>query len=209
MKSLFIVVFIMSTGAWANDPHNNSGYNNRSIVRCSSINNHRQTCNADTSGGVQLIKQLSRSSCHDNWGYSRNQIWVDNGCRAKFQLYVGNNGNHNNSRSNSHNNGGNANSHNNNNRYNNNTHNNNNNSHGNNNAHSNNSNGHNSQSFGNRVVCESINSRRNSCSIPHGVSVSLYKQLSHSSCDHNWGYNDSQIWVTNGCRAEFTINNSH
>lgn len=194
MKYIIILFLTISTIALANDPQNNSGYNNRSIVTCSSKNNHRKTCYADTSGGVQLIRQLSRSSCNNNWGYTQNQIWVDNGCRAKFQLYVGNGGGHNNPQTNAPHNSG----------YSNNTHNNRNNRYS-----GNNSNAHNNQSYGNRIVCESINSRRNSCSIPHGVSISLYKQLSHSSCEHNWGFNDSQIWVTNGCRAEFTINNGH
>jgi hypothetical protein len=35
-----------------------------------------------------MVNQRSGSPCiqGQTWGYSRNQIWVDRGCRADFQL---------------------------------------------------------------------------------------------------------------------------
>jgi hypothetical protein len=58
------------------------------VVSCSSDDNHRHYCPADTRGGVQLQKQLSESACRQgrSWGYDRSGIWVDHGCRADFQL---------------------------------------------------------------------------------------------------------------------------
>lgn len=68
------------------------GDNDRSgqgqVVSCSSDDMHRHYCAADTSAGVQLIKQNSESSCRQgrSWGFDRRGIWVDHGCRADFQL---------------------------------------------------------------------------------------------------------------------------
>lgn len=61
------------------------------IITCSSQNNRRNTCSIPTRGRVRFVRQLSDSSCRGNWGYSRNRIWVRNGCRAEFA--VGNNRN--------------------------------------------------------------------------------------------------------------------
>jgi len=201
MKLLSLVMLFMSVAVSA-DESSNSGYNNSTLVRCSSIKNRKQTCYADTSGGVQLVEQLSRSSCQNNWGYRNGEIWVDHGCRARFQLYVnGSQGDH--SRNRNTNNAGHSNNRNNNNNA---EHSNN----RNNNAGHSNNNGYNgNQPRNNRVRCESINSKRRTCSIPRGSKVSIHKKLSRSSCTNNWGYNDSSIWVDHGCRAEFNLGGNH
>jgi Protein of unknown function (DUF3011) len=64
---------------------------NAPIVNCSSNNGKRNYCNADTSRGVSLARQISGSACTfgQTWGYSRGQIWVDRGCRADFRLSGG------------------------------------------------------------------------------------------------------------------------
>jgi hypothetical protein len=58
------------------------------VVSCSSDDMHRHYCQADTHGGVQLIKQHSDSSCQQgrSWGFDGRGIWVDHGCRADFQV---------------------------------------------------------------------------------------------------------------------------
>jgi Protein of unknown function (DUF3011) len=58
------------------------------VVSCSSDDMHRHYCQADTRGGVQLIKQHSDSSCQQgrSWGFDGRGIWVDHGCRADFQV---------------------------------------------------------------------------------------------------------------------------
>lgn len=57
-------------------------------VVCESQNNGRTNCNADTSYGVLLTRQISKSSCNlgSDWGYDHNGIWVTNGCRAEFTV---------------------------------------------------------------------------------------------------------------------------
>jgi hypothetical protein len=66
----------------------NYGSGRGQVVSCSSDDMHRHYCPADTRGGVQLIKQLSDSSCRQgrSWGFDRRGIWVDHGCRADFQV---------------------------------------------------------------------------------------------------------------------------
>ena len=46
----------------------------------------RRTCAADTRFGVHISRQLSKHGCMEgkDWGYTRNGIWVDRGCRAEF-----------------------------------------------------------------------------------------------------------------------------
>ena len=57
-------------------------------ITCSSDDMHRHTCQADARGGVQLVRQISGSSCTfgRTWGYDASEIWVDRGCRAEFQV---------------------------------------------------------------------------------------------------------------------------
>jgi len=200
MKTITILILLISASV-VKSQHNDPGHNSGSTVTCSSRKSHRKTCYADTSGGVQLIRQLSRATCNGNWGYTQNQIWVDHGCRAKFQLYVnggqrhGNTGNNNVGHGNTNSSAGHSN-----NNYNNTA------GHSNNNY--NNNAGHGNQGYNNRIVCESINYNKNTCSIPQGARVSLSRQLSSASCDHNWGTSGGHVWVTNGCRAEFSINSN-
>jgi hypothetical protein len=57
-----------------------------SVVVCESENGRRQNCKADTTAGVQIVRQLSDSACGfgREWGYDTNGIWVNKGCRAEF-----------------------------------------------------------------------------------------------------------------------------
>jgi hypothetical protein len=60
-------------------------------MRCESDDDRRRVCNVDTRGGVQLVRQLSRSPCIEGrtWGQSRDGVWVDRGCRAEFSVSGG------------------------------------------------------------------------------------------------------------------------
>jgi hypothetical protein len=60
----------------------------RYTVRCESRGDRRETCRADTSGGVQLVRRLSDSPCREgsSWGVERGGIWVSRGCRGEFAL---------------------------------------------------------------------------------------------------------------------------
>jgi hypothetical protein len=60
------------------------------------------------------------------------------------------------------------------------------------------------------LVCESIDGRRNHCPTDTSMGVNLLRQISDSDCTLNrtWGVDASGIWVTDGCRAEFTLGNA-
>lgn len=59
------------------------GYN----VTCSSTSGRYTTCAWNASYGEPRLQQrLSNAACDEgrDWGYRRGQLWVDNGCRARF-----------------------------------------------------------------------------------------------------------------------------
>ena len=55
-------------------------------VKVESKNMQRVYKRTSTKGGVRLHKQLSREACVQgvSWGFDRDGIWVDQGCRAEF-----------------------------------------------------------------------------------------------------------------------------
>lgn len=57
-----------------------------SVIKCSSDDNERHSCAADTYGGVRLVRQISGSTCKRgySWGADERGIWVDHGCRGEF-----------------------------------------------------------------------------------------------------------------------------
>jgi hypothetical protein len=57
-------------------------------VRVESKDMQRTYKRASTRGGVRLVKQLSREACVEgvSWGFDRERIWVDQGCRAEFEI---------------------------------------------------------------------------------------------------------------------------
>ena len=62
-------------------------------ITCSSEGGRYQLCRTDTRGGVRLVEQLSKSGSrggqcvyNQSWGYDRTGIWVNNGCRARFEV---------------------------------------------------------------------------------------------------------------------------
>ena len=59
------------------------------IVRCESQDGHSRHCDAPVQRGVQLLRTLSDSACIEGrtWGWDRNGVWVDRGCRAEFSVY--------------------------------------------------------------------------------------------------------------------------
>lgn len=56
-------------------------------IRCESKGG-RRVCRADNIGRVVLVNQRSMAACTEGetWGYTRDAIWVDSGCRADFQV---------------------------------------------------------------------------------------------------------------------------
>jgi len=57
-------------------------------VVCASKAGERQTCAADTRGGVTLVQNFGEVACQlgSTWGYDQKSIWVSDGCRAAFAL---------------------------------------------------------------------------------------------------------------------------
>ena len=58
-------------------------------ITCASEDYQRQTCPLETSQGIVMLRQLSKTSCADNWGYGDGFVWVQNGCRAEFGALQG------------------------------------------------------------------------------------------------------------------------
>lgn len=58
-------------------------------VKVESTDGRRVEVRTDARGGVELLRQLSRTDCVQGrtWGYDRERIWVDQGCRAEFAVY--------------------------------------------------------------------------------------------------------------------------
>ena len=60
------------------------------------------------------------------------------------------------------------------------------------------------------VSCESADSRYRSCTLPNAGFVTLERQLSKTACrqGRTWDYNRREIWVDDGCRAEFRVHSN-
>ncbi len=58
------------------------------VIRCESRAMETNLCKADVSGGVHLLRQLSKTQCVENrnWRGTRDGIQVSGGCRADFNL---------------------------------------------------------------------------------------------------------------------------
>lgn len=175
-------------------------------IRCESNGGNYKVCSVDTRGGVRLSRQLSSQGCwqNDTWGYDRNRIWVDRGCRAEFWVGDRNSGSSNdkkvagaivlglvaaaiiadkhNDRTNNRNDD----------RYN---------------------DGYDDRydNYGGNprstVRCESTSNRFVYCNLPRRGHVEVYKQLSSSDCVYgrSWGTDRDRVWVSNGCRAQFAV----
>ena len=57
-------------------------------IYCASEDGRRTQCRVDTRDGVRLIEQKSEAACIEGrtWGFKRDYIWVDRGCRADFEV---------------------------------------------------------------------------------------------------------------------------
>ncbi len=70
-----------------NYDNNNDNYDGyRNTVRCESNDMGYHRCSVGRVGYAEIARQFSGSPCEHGrtWGYNRNFIWVDRGCRADF-----------------------------------------------------------------------------------------------------------------------------
>jgi len=60
-------------------------------VTCSSDDMRRHTCDVGPNGGIRMVRQRSDARCELNrtYGIRGQQIWVDRGCRADFEVLPG------------------------------------------------------------------------------------------------------------------------
>jgi hypothetical protein len=59
-------------------------------ISCDSVDGRYRLCRARGQvRGAELIRRRSNASCTYNrsWGYTRDGVWVDGGCRADFRVY--------------------------------------------------------------------------------------------------------------------------
>lgn len=56
---------------------------------CESHDGRYRHCPANIRREAQLVRQTSRSQCvfNQSWGFDRNGVWVDRGCRGEFAVY--------------------------------------------------------------------------------------------------------------------------
>lgn len=76
--------FRAAGGGWNQGPGDIGDYS----VTCNSSDQRRATCAWNDRRRPVLIQQLSSDACREgySWGYTRNAIWVDRGCRARFGI---------------------------------------------------------------------------------------------------------------------------
>lgn len=162
-----------------NPAYGNLGYGNERTVRCESNDNRTKYCNENTRGGVRLSKRLSHAQCiqGSSWGYDSRGIWVSHGCRGEF--IVGAGGGYGPGYVNP---------------------------------------GQGNPGYGNpaydnpgygslrTVRCESNDNRYQHCNMDTRGGVAYRKRLSDAECiqGRTWGYDKRGVWVSHGCRAEFS-----
>ncbi len=60
------------------------------------------------------------------------------------------------------------------------------------------------------ITCGSVGGRHNTCRLAEPGYVSIARQISGAKCDQgrSWDYDRREIWVDNGCEAEFRVDTS-
>ncbi|MGZ4814744.1 MAG: DUF3011 domain-containing protein [Terriglobales bacterium] len=67
----------------------------QNVINCSSNDMGYHTCQIGPNNGVRMIRQLSGNPCvqGETFGLNRDSIWVNNGCRADFEVFQNGNNN--------------------------------------------------------------------------------------------------------------------
>lgn len=77
------IAFAAGPAAAAGDPRVSSG---EQTVRCESNSGREQFCAAPNTGGVRVVREISNAPCvaGQSFRYTREGVYVRNGCRAEF-----------------------------------------------------------------------------------------------------------------------------
>ena len=205
----------------------------RATFNCASIDDRYRECQLPVDGRARLVKRISESRCVEgqSWGQRGDRVWVDRGCRAKFEVtrYAGGGGGdtvecastdgryreceigrgyfgrlqreHSNNRCRTDVTWGTRN--------------------GviwvtdgcrgrfvrqrGNSGNVGGGGGGGGGSDDRTIECRSESGRRNECSLGHGYIALLARDLSNGKCRLNstWGTRNGVVWVTNGCKGRF------
>ena len=83
-------------GDYGRDDYGRPGYGDPGyggydrLIVCASIESRYKVCPLGRSArGIRFERQISRAHCQEgySWGYRRDGVWVDHGCRAEFRVY--------------------------------------------------------------------------------------------------------------------------
>ena len=76
--------------AWGND----SGGSNSFEFNCASIDTKYRECQLPVDGRARVVKRFSEAKCDEGrgWGQRGDRVWVDHGCRARFEVVRGGSG---------------------------------------------------------------------------------------------------------------------
>lgn len=87
--SLNLIVGIVALLATAASPTADAHPGAGRVLVCGLADGRFEHCAADTRGGVRLLRQLSRAACIEGrtWGHDRRGVWVSGGCRGEFQVF--------------------------------------------------------------------------------------------------------------------------
>ena len=155
------------------------------LVMCESIDGKPKRCDADTRAGVQVARQLSNTPCRfgEQWGYDDEGIWVAGGCRAEFAVRTPpeRRAQMREERRDDRREARET-------------------------WRENRRDPRGDTAYVPNLVCASENNARNHCRADTRNGITLVRQLSDNACvrDQTWGVDRDGVWVTRGCRAEFT-----
>jgi hypothetical protein len=72
-------------GGWGGSGGNNGG---GQTIECSSWNYQPARCGVRIQNSAQIDRVLGGECVlNRSWGWDRNGVWVNNGCRARFRVY--------------------------------------------------------------------------------------------------------------------------
>ena len=172
---------VLPRNGWGRDGYGDQG-GNVNVITCSSDDMHRHSCGIPYNSRARLVRQRSDAKCIEGqtWGVNNNQLWVDRGCRADFEIRAG--GGH---RDDDDNRDRDHDRDHDNDRY------------------------RDGGSSVSTVTCSSDDMHRHTCNVGPNNGIRLVRQRSDAHCDLNrtYGFTGNQIWVDRGCRADFEVRN--